>query len=86
MIGTTSTEEKAALARNAGADHIIFYTQDKVAESVRQLTGGRGVDVVYDSVGQTTFLESLDCLRVRGMLVSFGQSSGAVAPFDPAVE
>jgi NADPH2:quinone reductase len=85
VIGTTSTEEKAALARNAGADHVIFYTQEKVAERVRQLTEGRGVDVVYDSVGKTTFMDSLDCLRMRGMMVSFGQSSGAIPPFDPLV-
>ena len=83
VIGTTSTEAKARLARDAGADEIILYsTQDFVAETKR-LTDGRGVDVVYDSVGNATLLKSLDCLRPRGMAVSFGQSSGAVPPFEP---
>lgn len=83
VIGTVSTEAKAALARAAGADEIILYTsQDFVAETKR-ITGGRGVDVVYDSVGKTTLMSSLDCLRPRGMAVSFGQSSGAVPPFEP---
>ena len=83
VIGTTSTEEKAALAKLAGADEVILYsTQDFVAETKR-LTEGKGVDVVYDSVGATTLLKSLDCVRPRGMAVSFGQSSGAVPPFEP---
>jgi len=85
VIGTVSTEEKAQLARDHGADHMILYThQDFVAE-VKRLTGNRGVDVVYDSVGSTTFHKSLDCLRPRGMLVSFGQSSGVVGQIDPLV-
>lgn len=83
VIGTVSTKEKAALAEQHGADHTILYNdQDFVAETKR-ITGNQGVDVVYDSVGRTTFSKSLDCLRPRGMMVSFGQSSGAVEPFDP---
>jgi NADPH2:quinone reductase len=85
VIGTTSTEKKAELARGAGADHIIFYKDESVPERVRELTDGRGADVVFDSVGKTTFDGSLDSLRPRGMLVSFGQSSGPVAPVDPLV-
>lgn len=82
VIGTTSTEEKAALAREAGADEVILYTKEDFTEAVRRLTDGRGVDVVYDSVGKTTFDGSLASLRPRGMLVTFGQSSGPVPPFD----
>lgn len=82
VIGTCSTEEKEALARDAGADHVIRYTQEEFAPRTRELTDGRGVDVVYDSVGQTTFPGSLASLRPRGLLVLFGQSSGKVPPFD----
>jgi NADPH:quinone reductase len=83
VIGTVSTEEKASLARAAGAHDVILYTsQDFVAET-RRLTGGAGVQVVYDSVGKTTFMGSLDCLARRGMMVLFGQSSGPVDPIDP---
>jgi NADPH2:quinone reductase len=82
VFGTVSTDEKAALARKAGADEIVFYTREAFDEVVRARTGGRGVDVVYDSVGATTFDRSLLCLRPRGMLVLFGQSSGRVPPFD----
>ena len=85
VIGTTSTEEKAELARQAGADEVILYTQVDFVAEVRRITGGAKVDVVYDSVGLTTFLKSLDCLKPRGMLALFGQSSGPVAPLDPAV-
>jgi len=85
VIGTVSTEEKAKLARDAGADDIILYTQEDFSAAVRRLTDGAGVHVVYDSVGKTTFEGSLDCLRPRGYLVLFGQSSGAVPPFDPQV-
>jgi len=85
VIGTVSTEEKAALAREAGADDIILYTQEDFSEAVRRLTDGAGVHVVYDSVGKTTFEGSLNCLRPRGYMVLFGQSSGAVPPFDPQV-
>ncbi|MCC6612522.1 MAG: quinone oxidoreductase [Anaerolineae bacterium] len=83
VIGTASTEEKVAIAREAGADEVIRYSdQDFEAETMR-LTGGKGVDVVYDSVGKNTFDKSLNVLRKRGYLVLFGQSSGAVAPLDP---
>ena len=83
VIGTVSTEEKAKLARAAGADDIILYTKDDFESETRRLTGGKGVDVVYDSVGKTTFEKSLNVLRPRGMMVLFGGSSGAVPPFDP---
>jgi NADPH2:quinone reductase len=83
VIGTVSTEAKAKLAKEMGADHLILYTQSDFLAEVKKLTDGRGVNVVYDSVGQTTFDESLDCLRPRGYLVLFGQSSGPVPPFDP---
>lgn len=81
VIGTASTR-KLSVAREAGADLVIDYTLEKFDERVLAETGGQGVDVVYDSVGRTTFDGSLACLRVRGMLVSFGQSSGPVAPVD----
>ena len=83
VIGTASTEEKAELARTAGASDVILYAKTDFETETRRLTGGRGVDVVYDSVGQTTFEKSLGCLRPRGMMVLFGQSSGPVSPFDP---
>jgi NADPH2:quinone reductase len=82
VIGTCSTQEKAALAREAGADEVILYTEKDFAAEARALTDGRGVDVVYDSVGKTTFDGSLKALRPRGMMVLFGQSSGAVPPVD----
>ncbi len=85
VIGTVSTDEKAQLACEHGADHMILYTQQDFVAEVKRLTGDRGVDVVYDSVGSTTFHKSLDCLRPRGMLVSFGQSSGVVGSIDPLV-
>jgi NADPH2:quinone reductase len=85
VIGTVSTEEKARLAREAGADETIFYTQQDFREEVRRLTGGRGVRVVYDSVGRDTFERGLDCLGKRGYMVLFGQSSGPVSPVDPQV-
>jgi NADPH2:quinone reductase len=83
VIGTVSTEAKAQLAKQAGVDDIILYTQQDFLAEVKKLTDGRGVEVVYDSVGATTFDKSLDCLRPRGHLVLFGQSSGPVPPFDP---
>ncbi|HLV89162.1 MAG TPA: quinone oxidoreductase [Candidatus Sulfotelmatobacter sp.] len=82
VIGTVSTEEKAKLARAAGADEIIFYTHTDFEAETKRLTGGKGVDVVYDSVGKTTFEKGLNVLRPRGYMVLFGGSSGAVAPFD----
>jgi len=85
VIGTVSTEEKARLARDGGADEIIFYTQVDFEEETKRLTAGKGVDVVYDSVGRTTFEKGLNLLRPRGMMVLYGGSSGAVAPLDPLV-
>lgn len=82
VIGTVSTEEKAKLARDAGADEIILYTQSDFEAETRRLTDGKGVHVVYDSVGKTTFEKGLNVLRPRGMMVLFGGSSGAVPPFD----
>jgi NADPH2:quinone reductase len=84
VIGTVSTREKAELALGAGADEIVFYMERDFRTAARELTGGRGVDVVYDSVGATTFEGSVQSLRPRGMLALFGQSSGPVPPFDPA--
>ena len=83
VIGTVSTEAKAQLAKEAGADHVILYTQTDFAAEVKKITDGKGLHVVYDSVGQTTFDKGLDCLRPRGYMVLFGQSSGPVSPFDP---
>jgi NADPH2:quinone reductase len=82
VITTVSTEAKAELARGAGADDVIFYTQEDVVERVRQITDGRGLPVVYDSVGKSTFEQSLRCLCSRGLLVLFGGASGPVPPFD----
>lgn len=84
VLGTVSTPEKAELARAAGADEVIFYTREDLRTRVRELTGGEGVHVVYDSVGKDTWEASLESLRPRGMLVLFGQSSGVVPPIDPA--
>jgi NADPH2:quinone reductase len=83
VIGTVGSDAKAALARAHGCDHPIVYTRENVVEKVRALTSGRGVPVVYDGVGRTTFEMSLDCLARRGMLVGFGNASGAAAPVDP---
>jgi NADPH:quinone reductase len=85
VIGTVSTEDKAALARGAGADHVILYTQQDFVAQTKRFTDNRGVEVVYDSVGRTTFEQSLNCLAPRGLLVLFGQSSGEVPPFNPQV-
>jgi NADPH2:quinone reductase len=85
VLGTVSTEEKAQVARDAGADETILYTQQDFEAEVKRLTGGRGVDVVYDSVAQTTFDKSLNSLRPRGVMALFGQSSGPVPPFDPNI-
>lgn len=82
VIGTVGTPEKGELARAHGCHHTIVYTREDFAARVKEITGGRGVDVVYDSVGQSTIMKSLDCLRPMGMLVLFGQSSGPVPPFD----
>jgi NADPH2:quinone reductase len=85
VIGTVSTNDKATLARQAGADEIIFYTKTDFEAEAKRLTGGKGVDVVYDSVGKTTFDKGLNVLRPRGMMVLFGGSSGPVPPLDPLV-
>jgi NADPH:quinone reductase len=82
LIGTVSTEAKAVLARGAGADHVILYEQQDFEAETKRITDGRGVQVVYDSVGKTTFDKSMNCLAPRGYLVAFGQSSGSVAPVD----
>ena len=83
VVATVSTEEKAALARRAGADHVVRYDQDDFAAEARRLTDGRGVAAVYDGVGRTTFDASLSALRPRGTMVLYGASSGPVPPFDP---
>jgi NADPH:quinone reductase len=85
VLATVSTEEKAKLAREAGADEIIFYTQQDFEAETKRLTGNKGVDVVYDSVGKTTFEKGLNILRPRGMMVLYGGSSGAAPPFDPII-
>ena len=85
VLATAGTEAKAELARQAGAHDVIVYTKQDFEAEVKRLTGGRGVDVVYDSVGKDTFDKSLNCLRPRGMLALFGFSSGLVPPFDPAI-
>jgi NADPH2:quinone reductase len=85
VIGTVSTEAKAALARGAGADHVILYSQQDFVAQTKRFSGNRGVQVVYDSVGRTTFDQSLNCLAPRGLLALFGASSGAVPAFNPQV-
>jgi NADPH:quinone reductase len=85
VIGTVSTEQKAALAREAGAHEIILYTQEDFVAGVKRITSGKGLQVIYDSVGRTTFLAGLDCLVPRGMMVLYGQSSGPVEPVDPQI-
>jgi NADPH2:quinone reductase len=85
VIGTVSTEEKAQLAREAGADDVILYTQADFETEVKRLTAGAGVQVVYDSVGRTTFAKGLNCLARRGLMVLLGQSSGPVEPVDPQI-
>ncbi len=85
VIGTVSTPEKAQLAKDAGADHTILYNDQDFVVETKRITNNKGVDVVYDSVGKTTFHKSLDCLRPRGMMASFGQSSGGVGEIDPLV-
>jgi NADPH:quinone reductase len=82
VIGTVGSDEKAALAKAHGCDHPIVYTREDFVKRVKEITGGNGVPVVYDSVGKDTFDKSLDCLRPLGLMVSFGQSSGAVPPLN----
>jgi NADPH2:quinone reductase len=85
VIGTVGSQEKAEIARSNGCDHPILYSEEDFAAKTKDITGGNGVDVVYDSVGQATFMKSLDCLRPMGMMVSFGQASGSVPAFDPSI-
>jgi len=85
VIGTVSTREKAELARDAGADEVIRYTEQDFEAEVKRLTSGAGLQVIYDSVGKTTFEKGMNCLAHRGMMVLYGQSSGPVGPFDPQV-
>ncbi len=85
VIGTVSTDEKAKLAREAGADEVILYTKQDFEAEVKRITGGKGCQVVYDSVGKTTFDKGFNCLSPRGMMVLFGQSSGPIGPFDPQI-
>jgi len=85
VIGTAGGPDKVALAETHGCDHAIDYTTEDFVERVGEITNGAGVPVVYDSVGNDTFLPSMDCLQPRGLLVSFGQSSGAIPPFDPGI-
>jgi NADPH2:quinone reductase len=82
VIGTVGSKDKAELARAHGCHHVILYNEEDFAERTHEITAGKGVDVVYDSVGQATFMKSLECLQTYGMMVSFGQSSGTVAPFE----
>ncbi len=85
VIGTVSTPAKAEMAMAHGCDHVINYSSEDVAKRVRDITGGRGVDVVFDSVGKNTFMSSLDSLRKRGLMVCVGTASGAIPPFDPVL-
>jgi len=85
VIGTVSTDEKAKLAREAGADQVILYTKQDFEFEVKRITGGKGLQVVYDSVGKTTFDKGFNCLAPRGMMVLYGQSSGPIGAFDPQV-
>ena len=85
VYGTAGSDAKAAIAKECGADEVIVYTRDDFAAEVKKFTGGKGVDVIYDSVGATTFLKGLDIIRPRGMMALFGQSSGPVAPIDPNI-
>ena len=85
VIGTVSTDEKAVLARQAGCDHVVVTSREELVPRVKEITGGRGVPVVYDSVGKATFDASLDCLSPLGMMVSFGNASGPVPPFAPGI-
>jgi len=85
VIGTVGNEQKADLARQHGCSHTILYQQEKVSQRVRELTDGKGVPVVFDSIGQATFMDSLDCLQPRGLMVSYGNASGAVKAIEPAL-
>ena len=85
VIATVSTDEKARLARETGADHVILYSQQDFEAETKRLTGGKGVEVVYDGVGKATFLKGLNCLKPRGLMVLYGQASGPVEPINPQI-
>ncbi len=85
VIATVSTEEKARIAREVGADEVILYSQQDFGAETKRLTGGKGVDVVYDGVGKTTFAKGLNCLKPRGLMALYGQSSGPVEPLNPQI-
>jgi NADPH2:quinone reductase len=85
VIGTVGSKEKAAIAQANGCNYPILYREQDLVSAIKEITRGQGVDVVYDSVGQSTFMQSLDCLRPMGIMVSFGQSSGPIGPMDPAI-
>ena len=85
VIGTVGSDEKAALAKSHGCDHPIVYTREKFPDRVKEITGGKGVPVVYDSVGKDTFMGSLDCIRPLGLMVTFGNASGPVTNLDTGV-
>jgi NADPH2:quinone reductase len=85
VIGTVGTDEKAALAKSHGCDHTIVYTRENFKKRVSDITGGKGVDVVYDSIGKATFIDSLDCLRPLGMMVTFGNATGQIDAFSPGI-
>ncbi len=85
VIGTVGSAEKAELVHSIGCDYSIRYMEEDFVSRVKEITQGRGVDVVYDSIGQSTFMKSLDCIRPMGMMVSFGQASGSIPPFDPGI-
>jgi len=85
VIGTVGSEEKAALAKSYGCDHTILYTKEDFVARTRELTNGKGVNVVYDSIGKDTFMQSLDCIKPRGMMVTYGNASGPVPPVDVGI-
>ena len=85
VIGTVGSPDKAELAQSHGCDHPILYREEDFVSRVKEITKGRGVDAVYDSIGETTFMKSLDCLRPMGMMVSFGQASGPIPPMDISI-
>ncbi len=85
VIGTVGSEEKAALAKSYGCDHTILYTKEDFVARTKELTNGKGVNVVYDSIGKDTFMQSLDCIKPRGMMVTYGNASGSVPPIDVSI-
>ena len=85
VIGTVGSEEKAALAKSYGCDHTILYTKENFVARTKELTNGKGVNVVYDSIGKDTFMQSLDCIKPRGMMVTYGNASGPVPPIDVGI-